>query len=60
MQMWFMLKMKLSCHDRSNQVQPVIITRHNNDVTKHTRPVYAKNNIELSWSIGLSVIYDEN
>ena len=40
------LKKKPSCHDRSDQVQLVIITRQNNDMTKHTYTVYAKNDIE--------------
>ena len=35
-------------------------TREDNDVTDRTSVVYAKNDIELWWSIRLGAIYDEN
>ena len=35
-------------------------TRHDNDVTDHAGAFYRKNEIELSWTIGSSVIYDEH
>ena len=35
-------------------------TKEDNDVIDHIGVVYIKNDIELSWPIGLSVICDEN
>lgn len=35
-------------------------TRQDNDMTEHIGVVYTKNDIELSWAIGLSVLCDEN
>lgn len=48
-QVWSTLKTKLSYRDRSNQVQFVMKTRHNNIVTERTGVVYAEKDIELSW-----------
>ena len=58
LQVQFTLKKKLSYHDQSDQVQPMTITRQNNNETEHTHVVYAENNIELSWTIGLGAICD--
>lgn len=35
-------------------------TKQDNDVIDHTSVVYVENEIELLWSIKLSVIYDKN
>lgn len=34
--------------------------RWDNDMTDRTSVVYAENDIELLWSIGYGVVYDEN
>ena len=34
--------------------------KEDNDVTNHISAVYAKNNVELSWSIRLGAYYDKN
>ena len=43
-----MLKMKLSCHDRSHQVQSNIKTKQDNYVIDRTGLVYVETKIELS------------
>ena len=58
-QVWYTLKLKLSCHDWSHYVQSMTKTRKDNDVTDHIGAIYAKNEIELSWLIGQGVTYDE-
>ena len=35
-------------------------TRMSNDLTDHMRMIYTENKIELSWSIGLGVIFYKN
>ena len=55
-----MPKTKLSYHDWSDWVLFVMKTRQDNDMTKHIGVVYAENDIELSWAIRPSVLYDEN
>lgn len=37
-----------------------MITREDNDMSDHTGAVYIDNDIELSWSIGPGVDYDES
>ena len=51
--------MILNYRDWSNWVQYVTITRKDNDVSNHIDVVYAENDTELSWLIGLGVDYDE-
>ena len=51
--------MILNYRDWSNRVQYVTITRKDNDVSDHIDAVYAENDTELSWPIGLGVDYDE-
>ena len=51
-QVWYTLKLKLSCHDWSHYVQSMTKTKKDNDVTNHIGAIYAKNEIELSWLIG--------
>ena len=48
------LKMKLNCHDRSNNVRYMMNTRHDNNVIDHIGTVYAENEIELSLPINTS------
>lgn len=35
-------------------------TRQDNGVANYIGVIYAKNEIELSWSIGLGTVYDKN
>ena len=51
-----MLKSKMNGQDRSDYVRSMMKTRQN-DVVDHTSVTYAKNEIELSWLIGLGMIY---
>lgn len=53
-------KNEIEFHDRLDWVRSVIKIGQDNDITDHTSVVYAKNNIELSWPIWLSVNSDEN
>ena len=55
-----MMKTKLNYHDRSNQVRFVKKTRQDNGVKDGIGAVYAKNDMELLWPIGLGVVYDKN
>ena len=59
-QVQYTLITKLNCCDQSNWVPFVIKTKQDNDMTNCKGAVYAKNNIELSWLIGLGVDGDEN
>ena len=52
--------MKLSYCDQSNRVQSMMKTRQDNDVIDYKGIVYVKNEVELSWLIELSAVYDEN
>ena len=52
--------MKLSCHDRLDQVWYVTKTKQDNDMTDRAGAIYDENEIELSWLIGSGVICDEN
>ena len=47
--------MKLIYEDLSHRMQSVM-----KNVSDRTRAIYTKNEIELSWSIGLDADYDEN
>lgn len=51
--------MKLSCHDRLNQVPFVTKTIQDNNMTDHTCAVYDENDTELLWSIGLGMVCHE-
>lgn len=35
-------------------------TKKENDMIDRTSVIYAKNDTELSWSIELAIVYDEN
>ena len=59
-QIWSKSKMKLSCHDQSNQVQSVTKTRQDNDVSNRISLVYAKIETKLLGSIWSGVVCDEN
>ena len=59
-QMWSMQKMKLSCHDRSNQVRSMTKSWQDNDVTDHIGLLYVETKTQLSWPIWLSVVCDVN
>ena len=52
--------MKLRCRDRLDQVKSMTKTILDNDVTDRKIVVYVENETELSWSIGLGVVFDEN
>lgn len=54
------IKMKMSYHDRFDLETSVMKTRQTNNVIERTSVVYNENDIELLWSIGLGVIYDQN
>ena len=47
-QVQYIMKMKLNCHDRLDQVRPVIKTRQDNDMIDCTSAVYKENNIILN------------
>ena len=55
-----MPKQKLNCWDLFDQVQSMIETRQDNDMTNCTSAVYSDNKIELLWPIKLSAICDKN
>ena len=55
-----MPKLKLNYRDLFEQVQFVMKTRQDNDVTNCIGAVYAENKIELSWLIRSSIDCDEN
>ena len=40
-------------------VQPMTKMRQDYNMTNHTSEIYAKNGIELSWSIGQSMVYNK-
>ena len=42
------LKPKLNCWNLSDQVQSLMKTKHNNDVTHHTGAVYAERKLSCS------------
>ena len=52
--------MKLSYQDRSNQLQSVIKTRQDNDVTDRKDMVYVENKTKLLCLIEPGVVCDEN
>ena len=54
-----MPKLKLNYRDLFEQVQFVMKTRQDNDVTNCTGAVYTENEIELSWLIRSSIDCDE-
>ena len=54
-----MPKMKLSCCDRSDQVQSKKKTRQDNDMINHIGLVYAENDIELSRPIRPRAVCDK-
>lgn len=56
----YTLKMKVSCHDQSNQVRFVTKTKHDNIVTDCVSTAYAKNKTKQSWSIGPGAVYDKS
>ena len=56
-QVCFMLKTKLNCHDWSDKLRFVTKTIQDNDVTNHIDVVYAEIGIELSWMIRQDVVY---
>ena len=53
-------KIKLSCHDRLNQIRFVTKTIQDNNVTNHIGLVYAETEIELSGPISLGWVCDDN
>lgn len=53
-------KRKPSCCNRNDRVSFVTKTIQDNDVIDYVEAIYAKNNIELSWLIGLGADCDEN
>ena len=55
-----MLKRKQNYHDQSNRVRYVIKTRQDNDLIDHTGMVYVEKETELSWSMALGTVCDEN
>ena len=56
----FILKTKLSFHDRLDWVWSIIKTRQDNNVKGCNGAIYAKNDIELSWSIESGADCDKN
>ena len=57
---WFTPKKKLSYHDQSDWVQPVMIIRQDNDVTDCIGLVCSKTESKLLGFIWLGIVYDEN
>ena len=55
-----MPKTKLNCHDRFDRVWSMTQTRQDNNVIDRTSAVYVENEIELSWSIKQSMVYEKN
>lgn len=51
---------KAKLHDQSDQVQFVMKTRHDNNMTDRIGAVHAENEIELSWLIRPSAVCDKN
>ena len=51
--------MILNYQDQSDNVSSMTKTRQNNNVINCTYPLYIENEIELSWSIQYSTVYDE-
>ena len=54
------VEMILNCHDQSDQVLIVIEIKQDNNVGDNIKSVYAIDEIELLWPIGLGLVYDEN
>ena len=54
-----MQKMKLSYIDWSDRAPTMTKIRQDNHMTNRINPIYIKNETELPWSIGLSLVYDE-
>ena len=54
-----MPKMKLSYINWSDRVPTMTKIRQDNHMTDCINPIYIENEIELSWSIGLSLVCDE-
>ena len=54
------VEMILNCHDQSDQVLIVIEIKQDNNVSDNIKSVYAIDEIELLWPIGLGLVYDEN
>ena len=55
-----MMKLKLNCRDRSNRVQSMTKTRHNNNMIDCLSVVHAKNYTKQLGLIEPGVICDEN
>ena len=55
-----MLKMILSCLDWSNQVQSMMKTRQDNDMTDHIGLLHSKIETELLGPIWSGIVCDEN
>ena len=55
-----MPKPKLNYQDLSDQVQFVMKTRQDHDVTSRTNVIYAENEIKLLWQINLGTVRDTN
>ena len=55
-----MSKLKLSCHDLSDQVRFVMKIRQDDNLTDCTSAFYAENDTKLSWSIEHGVFYAKN
>ena len=55
-----MPKPKLNYQDLSDQVQFVMKTRQDHDVTSGTNVIYAENEIKLLWQINLGTVCDTN
>lgn len=54
------VEMILNCHDQLDQVLIVIEIKQDNNVSDNIKSVYAIDEIELLWPIGLGLVYDEN
>lgn len=50
----------MNYHDRFDQVQSIMKTREDNNMTNRTSEVYVENDIELSCPIRIGVDSDEN
>ena len=55
-----MLKTIVTYRDQSDQVSIVMKIRQDNYVIDRIDEVYVKNEIELSWSIKPSLVYNKN
>ena len=52
--------MILNYQDQTNSVRSMTKTRHDNDVTDRTSPLYNKNETELLWPIWQGTVYDKD